>query len=360
LTYNDGIYIINKKREELYKNIVTGQPPISCISMKRANVDQMDAMWIDARTESDLYIPPLQKINLISYCGSHGFSLDLTLSCGQVFSWTKVGRIWIGVIDGFEVFLSERDNQLFYAGISHDRLIAYLGLDHPIDEILLDIVHSIQEYTCCNIQYIDEKFSCPNPDSLLHYDLSKAAGIRVLRQEPWECIASYILSTNSNIRIIRKRIQLLSEKYGTSVGNNGLYVFPRFDVLAIADISDIMACKTGYRAPYLLKTAQIVTEDPSLLTKIETFSYPDAKRELMTLSGIGAKVADCMLLFSYQRYEAVPIDVWIRNIITKRYFSQISDGDQKKMSYEDIAVFCRKYFGKYAGYAQQFIYAARE
>jgi N-glycosylase/DNA lyase len=96
------------------------------------------------------------------------------------------------------------------------------------------------------------------------------------------------------------------------------------------------------------------------LTKIATLSYLDAKSELMTLSGVGEKVADCVLLFSYQRYEAVPIDVWIKNIITKRYFPQISDEKQKKMSYEDISVFCRHYFGQYSGYAQQFIYAARE
>jgi 3-methyladenine DNA glycosylase/8-oxoguanine DNA glycosylase len=89
-------------------------------------------------------------------------------------------------------------------------------------------------------------------------------------------------------------------------------------------------CKTGYRAPYLLKTAKIITDEPSLLTKIATLSYLDAKRELMALPGVGAKVADCVLLFSYRRYEAVPVDVWIRNIITKRYFPQISGEDQKR------------------------------
>jgi len=317
-------------------------------------------MWIDARTESDVSIPPLQKINLALYCGNHGFSLDLTLSCGQIFTWTKIGRIWHGTIDGCEVFLLEQDNQLFYSGVSSDRLIAYLGLDHPIDEILSDITHSIQEYTGCNIQSIDQKYTCPTPNFLLDCDISNAAGLRILRQEPWECIGSFILSTNSNIRTIQKRIRLLSERYGTPVGNNGLYLFPRFDLLASADISGIMACKTGYRAPYLLKTAKIITEEPSILTKIATLSYPDAKRELMNLSGVGPKVADCVLLFSYQRYEAVPIDVWIRNIITRRYFSQVSDGEEKKMSYEDIAVFSRHYFGQYAGYAQQFIYAARQ
>ena len=316
--------------------------------------DQMDPMWIDARSESDIIIPPLQELDLTLYSGKHGFSLDRTLSCGQVFVWTKMGRIWLGIIDGCEVFLSQQGSNLFYAGISSDRLIAYLGLDHPIDEILSDISLSIKEYTACNIQTIDDI------SASFYSDISKAAGLRIVRQDPWECIAHFILSTNSNIPTIRKRIRLLSEKYGISVGNNGSYTFPGFDILASADISDIMTCKTGYRGPYLLKTGKFIRENPSFLTKIDTLPYPDAKCELMTLSGVGPKVADCVLLFAYQRYEAVPIDVWIKNIIIRRYFSHIADEEQKKISYEDISVFCRLYFGKHAGYAQQFIYAARE
>jgi N-glycosylase/DNA lyase len=113
-----------------------------------------------------------------------------------------------------------------------------------------------------------------------------------------------------------------------------------------------------------LQTANIIAKNPEFLDQIATFSYQKAKKQLITLPGVGPKVADCVLLFAYQRYEAVPIDVWIRTIVTRRYLSAESDDlakkYEKKVSYDDMALFCRQYFGKYAGYAQQFIYAARK
>ena len=323
-------------------------------------------MWT-LSPDYDLFLPDPKQLDLAPFGGKHGFSLDITLSCGQIFSWTNIGSVWLGVIDDSEVSVYQQGTCLFYTGVSEERIISYFGLNHPIDEILKDIMRSIRAYSGCNIPLIDTIFVSSRGDNEFKRDLTSSSGLRIVHQDPWECLAGYILSTNSNISIIRKRFLLLSQAFGLPVGNNGLFIFPQPDVLAGADLSSITACKTGYRAPYLLETAEIIADNPEFLDQIATLSYQKAKKQLMTLPGVGPKVADCVLLFAYQRYEAVPIDVWIRTIVTKRYLSGLStESDdfvkkyEKKITYNDMAVFCRKYFGRYAGYAQQFIYAARD
>ncbi|HWQ62834.1 MAG TPA: DNA glycosylase, partial [Methanospirillum sp.] len=218
-------------------------------------------------------------------------------------------------------------------------------------EIISQIKSSISAYACETGTKTDELFESV---------ATAGAGLRIIRQDPWECLISFICSQNSNIPTITKRISLLCERYGKAIGNN-IFSFPSPADLAERDEEDLRTCCTGYRAPYLAGTAQYVIRDPGFLSHIDACSTQDAKDELMKLPGVGPKVADCILLFAYNRYEVVPVDVWIRTIITTLY-PEVSNRrcNKKECSYNDIADFCREYFGEYAGYAQQYFFASRQ
>lgn len=278
------------------------------------------------------------------------FDLDLTLDCGQVFRWKKTGNGWEGVIVGKVVTISQNGDILTYDGISESDLIRYFNLNIRAQEIISRINSSISHYTRENGNRTDELFESV---------ATAGAGLRIIRQDPWECLISFICSQNSNIPTITKRISLLCERYGRAITNNA-FSFPCPADLAERGEEELRTCCTGYRAPYIARTAQYVIRDPDFLSRIFNCSMQDAKDELMKLPGVGPKVADCILLFAYNRYEVVPVDVWIRNIITTLY-PEVSTRhcSKKECSYNDIADFCREYFGEYAGYAQQYFFASR-
>ena len=279
------------------------------------------------------------------------FDLDLTLDCGQVFRWKKTGSEWEGVIAGKSVTISQDDDILTYNGSKESDIIRYFNLEIRAQDIISQIKHSISQYVCEAGNRTDELFESV---------ATTGAGLRIIRQDPWECLISFICSQNSNIPTITKRISLLCERYGRAITNN-VFSFPCPFDLAERGEEELRTCCTGYRAPYIARTAQYIIRDPEFLSRIYNCSMQDAKDELMKLPGVGPKVADCILLFAYNRYEVVPVDVWIRNIITTLY-PEVSNRrcNKKECSYNDIADFCREYFGEYAGYAQQYIFASRQ
>ncbi|WP_181391568.1 DNA-3-methyladenine glycosylase family protein [Methanospirillum lacunae] len=279
------------------------------------------------------------------------FDLDLTLDCGQVFRWNRAGGQWAGVIAGKVITISQNGDLITYDGINEAEIIRYFNLEIKAQEIISQIKYSISKYACETGIRIDELFESV---------ASAGAGLRIIRQDPWECLISFICSQNSNIPTITKRISLLCERYGKPIGNT-IFGFPSPADLARRGEEELRTCCTGYRAPYLAGTAQYVLRDPDFLSRLFNYSTQDAKDELMKLPGVGPKVADCILLFAYNRYEVVPVDVWIRNIITTLY-PEVSSRrcNRKECSYNDIADFCREYFGEYAGYAQQYFFASRQ
>ena len=275
------------------------------------------------------------------------FDLDLTLSCGQVFRWEQSSAGWTGQVNGAVVTIRQEGRSLIYHGMDEETLIRYFNLSIHVQDLLQMIRTSIARY------------SGRQEDSFFEIAARRGAGLRIIRQDPWECLISFICSQNSNIPTISKRISLICRQYGKKLNDNW-YGFPDPAELAGADEGGIRTCCTGYRAPYLIRTAQAITSDPKLLARIDDLQDEDARQELMKLSGVGPKVADCVLLFAYNRYQVVPVDVWVRTIITGRY-PQVQDrkGNRKECSYHDIAEFCRDYFGRYAGYAQQYFFASR-
>jgi N-glycosylase/DNA lyase len=276
------------------------------------------------------------------------FDLDLTLSCGQIFGWKKVSDSWSGVHNEKILIIKQNEDEISYSGCSSDELICFLGLDHDPDKIFRSISEHIINYTGnCEDQYF---LNC--------YNFSK--GIRILKQDPWECLISFICSANSNVPTISKRIILLTEKLGEE-RRDKCNTFPTPGKLSSSSEKEVRECLTGYRAPYLIRSALFIRDNPEFLKEIVTMEYSEAKTALMTLSGVGPKVADCILLFAYARFEVVPVDVRIRRIITLRYLNNSEKQNMtstKDYSYDEIANFCRDYFGPYAGYAQQYFYAS--
>jgi N-glycosylase/DNA lyase len=263
------------------------------------------------------------------------FSLDLTLGCGQVFRWKKTGEWWTGIVEEEVIRIRQEDRILTFDGTSKKRIFDYFGLD-------------------CDLCYILDTIDC---DPVIHAALDNCRGLRLIKQPPWECLASYICATYANIPGIRRKIALLSETFGRPIyrdANPVFYSFPSAEKLADSALCDISRCSLGYRAPYLCQTARDIAADPGWVDRIYALGYGPARQELMRLMGVGPKVADCVLLFGFQKYEAFPVDVWIARIMQHCY------GIPEKGGYERISRRGRELFGAYAGYAQEYLYADRE
>ncbi|HJJ54646.1 MAG TPA: DNA glycosylase [Methanocorpusculum sp.] len=261
------------------------------------------------------------------------FNLDLTVSCGQAFRWRKNSHGWSAPFSSGLWQVRQKDTVIYYDGCSEDELVAYFALDLDLDDILASI----------------------DVDPLIHEAVISCRGLRICRQPPFECLISYLCASCSNIPMITKRIELLSERFGKKIAD-GVYAFPTAKTLAKADTLEIRNCKTGYRDAYIANTASFVVAHPAWLKSLHDASYDDAKTLLMERKGIGDKVADCVLLFGCETYEAVPVDVWIERILRTQYFPD----RETKLPYKTASSFARKHFGDYAGYAQEYLYAQRE
>jgi len=192
-------------------------------------------------------------------------------------------------------------------------------------------------------------------------------GLRLVRQEPWECLISYVCATNKNIPAIKDMIQNLSRRFGKKLLCDELefYTFPRPHDLANARVEELKKCKLGFRARRVLEASRKVSTKEVDLDDLRKIGYEKAKTKLMRLYGVGPKVADCVLLFSLDKLEAFPIDVWMKRIILNYYHNHFDLPFVKKVSsknsltrreYDRIGLFGRKYFGKFVGYAQEYLY----
>lgn len=264
------------------------------------------------------------------------FNLDTTLSCGQVFRWTKVGAWWCGVV-GDRVLKIRQDGQtLTFTGASPSFVRSYFQLDAD----LAAIVRSFDR------------------DPFIHTATERCRGLRIIRQPAWECTISYLCATNSNIPMVRQRIEGLARQFGRELTFEGTsyFGFPRPHVLTSACATTLAVCKLGYRAAYLSETTSTLAAARGWEEKIRMLPYAEARGVLMSLRGIGPKAADCILLFAFQKYEAFPVDVWIRRIMSGHY----AIPRDVKSEYERISRFARAYFGPFAGYAQEYLYCARK
>jgi N-glycosylase/DNA lyase len=273
------------------------------------------------------------------------FNLDYTLQCGQVFRWEKRGDWWYGVVAGKAIKIRQTRDVMEYEGAKTDFIEKYFRLHDPLPVILSRISKDV---------YIR--------DAIRNFH-----GLRLIRQDPWECLISYICATYKNIPAIKSMVNNLSKQFGSEMtfDDYRFYAFPGPDSLANASVTELARCKLGFRAKNVQQAARQVENGSISFDELESMRYEAAKHELLKLPGIGSKVADCVLLFSLNKLEAFPVDVWIKRTILNNYHEHFDDtfiqkASTKKSStsseYRRISSFARGYFGEYAGYAQQYLF----
>jgi N-glycosylase/DNA lyase len=278
----------------------------------------------------------------ISLSPDQPFSLDQTLRCGQVFRWEQTADgWWYGVVRDKVIKIRQDGSTLVFEGANAAFIRYYFSLD-------LDLVTIIKT--------IDQ-------DPFIHTAINRCTGLRLVRQPPWECLISYICSTNSNIPTIRRRISSLAEQFGKPVEFEGkiYYTFPGPSSIACKGNEGLTICRLGYRQPYVFGTSCTVTDEKRWEDTINRLPFEEARKEMMKLHGVGPKAADCILLFAFQKFESFPVDVWIRRIMQQNYLTSLNlEAGLTNRDYDTIRRFAREHFGEYCGYAQEYLYAARE
>ncbi|TRO52284.1 hypothetical protein E2P61_04095 [Candidatus Bathyarchaeota archaeon] len=271
--------------------------------------------------------------------------LDVTLCCGQVFRWNRIGEWWYGVAGGKAVKLRQTNAELEFTNTDFKFLENYFGLDDDLEKIRASI----------------------GKDEHIRKALREFWGLRIIRQEPWECLISYICATYKNIPAIKHMLLNLSSRFGEKTLLDGMefFTFPTPAKLARAPVKDLLDCGLGYRAKYVQSTSKRILENAIELESLRKLSYAQAKKQISSFAGVGPKVADCVLLFSLGKTEAFPVDRWIERVILNHYIeklpSELARELQKRegltnTNYAKINVFGREYFGEYAGYAQEYLY----
>ena len=261
------------------------------------------------------------------------FSLQVSLSSGQTFRWTFHDGWWYGFIGRSVLKIQQDGERLRYmssdAALTPARVRHYFALDLNLPEILTTI----------------------NVDMQIHHAITRYPGLRVLRQDGWETLASFICASFNNIKRIEGMIDRLCQTYGDPVALNGFrgFSFPSPEALAGASERKLRALGLGYRAPYLKATARLVAERKLPVEHLRRVDYDATKRALLGCDGVGDKVADCVALFGFEKYEAFPVDVWMERAM--RYYFR-----HKTFTRKIVHEYARRHFGPYAGYAQQYLF----
>ena len=261
-------------------------------------------------------------------------NFDYSINSGQVFLWEKIDTKWYG-IDGKRILVLE-SSQKFKKNMKYET--DFFRLDDNFEKISNDLKN----------------------DNYVRNALKMFPGLRLIRQNPFQCYISFIVSSNSNIPNIKSRLQNLCKTFGRRkiVGGREFFLFPEPSDLANASVLDIKKCGLGYRAK-AVKTASLSVLDGKIdFDFLKKIDYHTAKEELTKVFGIGNKVADCILLFSLEKLEAFPLDRWMLRILQKYYSKefQISTKTLTEKTYDQLHENIVEHFGSYAGYAQQFLF----
>lgn len=278
------------------------------------------------------------------------FDLRHTLRCGQSFRWEKIGYWWYGVVREKVIKIRQDGDKLLFHSfpkiVNSGFIENYFRLDDDLPSILSQI----------------------DKDDHIRKTIQDFYGLRINRQEPWECLISYMCATYKNIPAIENMILKMSKRFGEKMTFDGhhFYTFPKPKDLAKTSLEDIRECKLGFRANRILEVSRIIDQGEFDLEGLRKMNYEGAKNELVSLPGVGQKVADCFLLFSMGKLEAFPVDVRIKRKILGFYPSHFEDSFVERVlgkssitpnEYDIISSFGRRYFGEYAGYAQEYLYS---
>jgi N-glycosylase/DNA lyase len=282
-------------------------------------------------------------------------NLIATLECGQAFRWRRDADGWhVGVV-GQEIWrLRQADGKIEWettpkptpypskegssefpshggagGGSSQMHVSNYLALDVSLPKIIATF---------------------PTDDEMLHAAVKTHRGLRVLRQEPWECLASFMASSTKQIVQIRQIVESLSRCLGEPIDETH-HAFPSVEAVARASHQQLWDCKLGFRAKNLLAVARMIDSGKLDLAALPSMEYGRALEELVKLPGVGEKIANCTLLFACGCNEAFPIDVWIERALRRIYFA-----GKENVTARQLREFARSHFGPYAGWAQQYLF----
>ena len=269
-----------------------------------------------------------------SFCLKHIFD------CGQCFRWNEEDdKSYTGVIKEGVINVKKQDENIIFNGM----------LSSDIKEIVFNYFDLKRNY-----EEIKNKLS--KIDENVNLSIKYGEGIRILNQDLWETIISFIISANNNIPRIKGIIERLSEKYGKEViwNEKKYYLFPRPEELKNVTVQDFRDLGTGFRDIRLFETTNKILTKEVDLQSLYNLDTKDARDELLTLSGVGPKVADCILLFSdLKRFDVFPIDVWVRRVMNELY---IKNPDETKVNKKEIAKIAKEKFGDLEGLAQQYLF----
>lgn len=268
------------------------------------------------------------------------FDIVHIFECGQCFRWNRIDKnTYIGVIKGTVIKVNQEEKKLTFTGVSEN-----------------DFKETINYYFDLNTNYSEYKKELSNIDNFMKESIKFGSGIRILKQDLWECIISFIISANNNIPRIKKIIERISKEYGKKIEfeENTYYEFPTPEELSKASIEDLRTLGTGFRDKRIFNTTKMILEkqvDLEKLVKME--NTQDMRNELLKLDGVGPKVADCILLFSLKRLDVFPIDVWVRRVMNDLYIHKEEEEKVNKLELQKLA---EEKFGSLAGMAQQYLF----
>jgi N-glycosylase/DNA lyase len=262
------------------------------------------------------------------------FNLQHTFECGQCFRWIKQKQgSYTGVANGKVVNISGEGERLRILNTTlkefKDFWFEYFDLGRDYGEIKRQL----------------------SKDPILKEAVKFGHGIRLLRQDIWETLISFIISANNRIPMIMRCVDKLSQRFGKKLifNDEEYYSFPDVEQLKDATLENIELCRAGFRCRYILGTSGLIAHGEVKLEKLKEMSTPDARKELIKLPGVGAKVADCVLLYSGTKYDVFPTDVWVKRVMEELYL-------KKEASFGEIQQFAAQHFGDLAGFAQQYLF----
>ncbi len=263
--------------------------------------------------------------------GRHRLNLDLTLQSGQAFHWLREGAGWVGAVDQRPAYVEVRAGELWCNSGAAAAVADYFALDHPLEKI---------------------ESSFPS-DAAMQEALQFCRGMRILRQPRWEALATFITSSMKQVAHIAQISHTLRTRFGTrfTLGGRAVYAYPTPSALAGLAENDLRACALGYRAKNLLGSARLIAEGRVDLAAIAALPDEEARKQLERLPGVGEKVANCALLFGFERLRSFPVDVWIERVLREKYFPK-----RKNVTASVLRTFCAEAFGPYGGYAQQYLF----
>ena len=273
------------------------------------------------------------------------FDLAMTMECGQAFRWKQVashevGDHFEGVIFGNLIRARQEDSQVLFTSEPdppsgfRSVLEDYLGLNHDLDAI----------------------YSAMDEDPVLAPLIQKYPGLRILRQDPWECLVSFICSANNNIKRISQNVEDISSTFGRRIpvtNGESRWAFPAPDALAAAGEQAFRDLRIGYKAEYIDRTAQIVASGQVDLYSLREASFEEALHAVTSLPGVADKIGNCVTLFSLDKLESFPVDVHIERAVEREYAPRL---DGKPLSKKRMREWAQDRFGPHAGYANQYLF----